>query len=393
MEFEQEIFEIARLIVREKNGQITPEEKVVLDRWRQHSERNACLYERYQDPVYWENKFSGRSGEKVGKAFLRFSAQVDRIQRKHFLRVRLAYAAMICVPLLILTLLIRDYRHASVEPVLYTAIQPGTTKAVLVLGDGREVELTGQEKKLTETGTTVWAGSNGITYHNEGKTSGTIKMNVIRIPRGGEYKLQFSDSTRVWLNSESEIRFPVRFSGNSREVYVKGEVYFEVAPNTACPFVVKTDIAKVEVLGTSFNVRCYASENVMAATLVEGQVRVFDGGNEQAVIRPGQQGEVERGREGIRVLEVDISKYTAWKEGRFAFSNQTLGEIMNMLARWYDIEVGFDSEETRAITFTGDLKRYDDFGHIIRMLEITRKIRCDVSGNYVFIRKAATSKE
>lgn len=391
---EHEIFKISRLIAREKSGRITEPEKDALDEWCKSSKRNARLYARYQDPGYFRDKFAGRDEGEAGKAFLRFSAQTDRIEKKRRLKIRFAYAAAVCIlPLLTLVFVLQNNDPAVTAPVQYTAIQPGTTKALLILGDGKEVELTGQNGKLAEAGSLISMDSSGISYRDKEKTTVTTVMNTIRIPHGGEYKLSLSDSTRVWLNSETEIRFPVHFTGNVREVYVKGEAYFEVVRNPARPFIVKTDIARVEVLGTSFNVRQYSDENAMVTTLVEGRVRLAGRSNVQAVLRPGQQSVIGTDSKDIRVSEVDVTKYTAWKEGRFAFSGQTLGEIMNMLARWYDIDYKFDSEATRSITFTGDLKRYDDFSEIIRMLELTRKIKCEVTGNQIFIREAGTDKE
>lgn len=387
MGFYQEIYEMARLIVREKSGKITPDEKALLDEWRHRSDRNARLYEKYNEPVFFRDKIIAEDSRMVGPAFLRFSAHTEQIRRRRIFRNIAVCAVAILLPALLLPFLLQDRDLKPEIRIQHMAIQPGSAKAVLILGNGQEVDLSGSEKNITEDETAISVDGTGISYKNKGKRTEVPAMNVIRIPRGGEYRLRLSDSTQVWLNSETEIRFPVYFSGNTREVYVKGEAYFEVTPDAGHPFIVRTEMAEVKVLGTSFNVRQYDDEALMLATLVEGKIQLSNHTG-VAVLHPGQQAEFYPGKAQIGVSEVDVTKYTAWKEGRFAFSNQSLGEIMNMLARWYDIQVDFDSEATRQITLTGDLKRYGDFANIIRMLEITKKVKCEVNGNSVFVRKA-----
>lgn len=392
MGFNQEIYEIARLIVREKTGKITPGEKALLDEWRHRSDRNARLYEKYNEPDFFRDKITTEDSRISRLAFQRFSAHTEQIRRRRIFKGIAVCAVALLLPLLLVPFLLQDHDREPEILVQNVTIQPGSAKAVLILGSGQEIDLTGNEKNITENETAISVDGTGISYENKSKRAEAPVMNVIRIPRGGEYKLRLSDSTQVWLNSETEIRFPVYFSGNTREVYVKGEAYFEVAPDARHPFIVKTGMAEVKVLGTSFNVRQYDGEEKMLATLIEGKVELSNH-TDFAVLNPGQQGEVHPEETKIGISEVDVSKYIAWKEGRFAFSNQPLGEIMNMLARWYDIQVDFDSESTRQITFTGDLKRYEDFANIIHMLEITKKVKCEVRGNSVFVRKAPGTGE
>lgn len=392
MEFDQEIYEMSRLIVREKTGKITPDEKALLDEWCRRSDRNARLYKKYNNPDFFREKIIAKDSRIARLAFQCFSARTEQLRRRRIFRRIAVCAVAILLPVLSLPFLLQDYSSKPEILVQNMVIQPGSAKAVLILGSGQEVELAGSERNIMEDETSISVNGARISYKNKGKYTETPTMNVIRIPRGGEYRLSLSDSTQVWLNSETEIHFPVYFSGNTREVYVKGEAYFEVTPDVEHPFIVRTEMAAVEVLGTSFNVRQYDNEAKMLATLVEGKIRLSND-TDFAVLNPGQQAEVCTDEALIEVSEVDVTKYTAWKEGRFAFSNQSLGEIMNMLARWYDIQVYFDSEATRQITLTGDLKRYENFANIIRMLEITNKVKCEISGNSVLIKKAPSMGE
>ena len=188
----------------------------------------------------------------------------------------------------------------------------------------------------------------------------------------------------MYLNSESELRYPVNFVGRDRRVYLSGEAYFDVTQNKEHPFIVEMKNSVVRVLGTSFDVRAYADEEVLT-TLVQGVVR-FSAGKESVVLEPGKQAILDKLGQ-IETREVDTYLYTAWKEGVFAFKKQRLEEIMKVVARWYDVNVFWENISQKEVTFTGKMKRYDDFSKVVEMLEMTGNTEFVVRENNIFIRE------
>jgi ferric-dicitrate binding protein FerR (iron transport regulator) len=168
-------------------------------------------------------------------------------------------------------------------------------------------------------------------------------------------------------------------------VRLSGEAYFEVAREASLPFRVECSGSVVEVLGTSFNVRAYEDEGETRATLVEGSVRFYASGR-GVVLRAGEQGVVSRdGRPWKR--EVDVELYTGWKDGFFAFDRGRLEDVMRDIARWYKIEVVFEEPELGDISFSGVVRRYEEFNTVVRMLEMTGDTRFSVEGNVVTIHR------
>lgn len=177
-----------------------------------------------------------------------------------------------------------------------------------------------------------------ISLEEHSSATTPAQLMALSIPRGHDYHLTLADGTQVWINAESRLEFPDRFTGNTREVRLKGEAYFEVKKDAKRPFIVHTDYLTTQVLGTSFNVRAYSSRDA-AVTLVSGRVKV-NAGEMSKTLSPGQQASLAS--TGMSVKEVDTYPITQWKEGFFYFDNQSLFRIMQDLARWYNVNVSFD---------------------------------------------------
>src|SRR5690606_21510198 len=183
-------------------------------------------------------------------------------------------------------------------------------------------------------------GKNGEIVYEEGeargKPDGTV-YNMLKVPNGGEYSLTLSDGSKVWLNAASQLRYPVSFTGKTRDVELSGEAYFEIARNKQKPFRVHFNKATVEVLGTHFNVNAYGNDDVHAVTLLEGSVKVLKDGH-SVLIRPGQEA-VLAGTEQVKVKQVVAEDAIAWKNGYFVFAGEDIRSIMKKLSRWYDFTV------------------------------------------------------
>ena len=161
------------------------------------------------------------------------------------------------------------------------------------------------------------------------------EYNSLKIPVGGFYKLVLSDGTKVWLNADSELKYPVRFVGGKREVYLKGEGYFQVSKDSCRQFIVHLQNSEITVLGTAFNVSAYEDEAHVYTTLEEGRVAFYSRQNKQRILlKPGMQSDMEVATGKTVVSEVDPSLYSAWIEGRFVFQSLDLESILRQLQRW-----------------------------------------------------------
>lgn len=278
----------------------------------------------------------------------------------------------------------------SVELSETSMLSPGTPKAYILFSSGQRMDLTTTEHDtmIMEKGMQVRVGSSGKISYIPGDSGSILKQeivyNTIVVPRGGEYKLELADGTLVWLNSDSELRYPVKFAGSQRDVWLKGEGYFEVSKNPEKPFRVVVDDMIVKVLGTSFNINAYKDRGNILTTLVSGKVDIQDmSGKSLVVMSPNQQVDFRYGK--ISVQEVDVTRFVSWIDGKFYFNDMTLENIMSQLQRWYDIEVFFVDEELKSYPFTGVIRRDFTAGQIFEIIEKTTRVKFNVRGKCVTV--------
>ena len=266
-------------------------------------------------------------------------------------------------------------------------IEAGTPRAVLFMEQGERIDLSllAGDTILNKGDVRIRLDSSkSVTYEQVKGTPAKVEYNTIVVPRKGEYQLILADGSKVYLNSESRLRFPTCFEGKERRVYLEGEGYFEVARDSAKPFIVEAKEVDVRVLGTSFNVNTYVSERAIRTTLVSGKVRVGDrltGKGE--VILPGQQ---VVWKDGVfATKEVDTSIYTAWIDGKFYFEGATLEEITAQLERWYDIDFFFTSDNVKHFAFAGVINKEYSGNKIFSIIEKTTQVHFNVNGRVVTV--------
>lgn len=268
-------------------------------------------------------------------------------------------------------------------------ITPGRSYAIVTLADGRQFTLGKEIHEIEESnGIILYSNAGKLIYPaNHKNEKDEIVYNMVTIPRGGEYCLELSDGTKVWLNAETELRFPVSFLGMDREVYLKGEAYFEVNRDEEHPFVVHTSMGSVKVLGTSFNVRDYVDEREVVTTLECGKV-VYSSGDsgKEVTLRPGYQ-VTDKKTSPLYVRKVDPLQYTGWREGKYVFEDIALENIMRTLARWYDIEVVYADPVVKSLHFTGDLERYENINVFLNFIETGGDVKFKTEGKTVMIDK------
>ena len=337
-------------------------------------------------------KLSGQSyGENSEEEFLYLEKSIyDRKSRRMTLRWSIAASIILLVGLFVGRTIngVRDIHEE--QELAKSVMQPGTSKAILMMADGKEVVLEqGQNLNiLLNERVRVATSSQGIVYEEHGKGMVTEEYNKLTTPVGGEYSLVLSDGTKVFLNADSELRYPVEFSDGKRIVDLKGEAYFEVHKDSLRPFIVRMNGAKVTVLGTSFNVNTYGDDGQIYTTLVNGSVRVSSVKNGQAeVLKPGMQSVMDVQSGQLTVREVDVEPYVAWREGRFVFRAMTLDLIMRQLQRWYDFEVFYQNPELKDYEFRGVIKRDMDLDKVLSVIKVTTNVDFEVKGKVITIIK------
>ncbi|MGX5690683.1 FecR family protein [Arcticibacter tournemirensis] len=270
------------------------------------------------------------------------------------------------------------------------SITYGSNKAVLTLADGSKVFLDGTSGGTIARQAGIEISKEGegqIVYHaiSGNAKASTNSFNTMQTPRGGIYQIELPDGTRVWLNSASTLKYPLSFSGRERRVELEGEAYFEVTDNKTMPFKVACKGQLVEVLGTHFNINSYGDEIASKTTLLEGSVRIssVETGNYK-IILPGQQAIVRHA--DLTVRNVDPENTIAWKNGLFQFDNEDIRTIMNKIARWYDVEVSYESE-LKSMRFGGTVSRYSDLQKVLKKLELTNTIHFKIEGRRITVMK------
>jgi len=254
-------------------------------------------------------------------------------------------------------------------------ISPGGNIATLTLADGSKISLTDAENgQLAEqSGIKINKTADGqlvYTVSNSENSSKSLPYNTIETPPGGQYQVNLPDGSKVWLNSASSLRYPVRFTGTERRVEISGEAYFEVAHNSKMPFRVINNSQTVEVLGTHFNIMAYPDESSTNTTLLEGSVKIIKE-NKSKIIAPGQQTRVMNGN--IDVLSVDVNEAVAWKDGFFMFKNEDIQSIMRQISRWYNLEVQYQGNIPKKF-FGVKISRSRNVSEVLEVLESTGSI-------------------
>ena len=375
---------IATLLVHAKQGELAEEERRALEAWRKAARENEALYRKVLAADFEPAHAEMHSHFDAEAAYCAVRALCRRRARR-----RVAYWISGVAAVCLLAVGLAGYWMALPEEqapqmLAEAIIPPGEAKAELILADGASVFLgTGvQDSVFEQPGARVHTSGKHLNYVKGARTA-EMQYNILRIPRGGEYTVVLQDGTAVQLNSASELRYPVQFVGDERRVYLSGEAYFEVAKDSRHPFIVETGNTEIEVLGTSFNISAYAEEQRTETTLVEGAVRFSAGGGE-VTLAPGEQGVWDAaGRLDKR--EVDVYPYIAWTEGKFVFRKRSLEEVMRIVSRWYNVDVVFESEEPRGISFSGNIRRYEDFSQVVRMLEMTGGLEFRIVERTIYI--------
>lgn len=327
-----------------------------IENWPAHLGSKEDVQQRMHEKIRLELDFDKKEETKV----------IPLYQKSFF-----KYAVAASVALLItFTAFFNQQKTTPVVAAVPNKIEVGTDKAMLTLEDGSTVVL---EKGKVYNNKNVNSTGKELLYNKSNSDSKKVAYNYLTIPRGGQFAITLSDGTKVWLNSETKLKFPVSFTeGKTRGVeLVYGEAYFEVSPSTAhngAGFTVFQKSQKINVIGTQFNVKAYKDDSNIATTLVEGKVEMEFANVKQNLI-PNQRANFDLKTHKVKIAKVDVYSEICWKDGVFSFEDKPLDEIMKVLSRWYDIEVKFDNESIKKEKFNGVLIKDRNIDEILRSIK------------------------
>jgi transmembrane sensor len=267
-------------------------------------------------------------------------------------------------------------------------VSPGNNKAVLILANGKKINLAGLSNGqiASQTGMQITKTANGQLLYKtiESTISTDLKpeFNTIEVPIGGQWQVILPDHSKVWLNALSRITYPLHFTGHERKVKISGEAYFEVSHNAKMPFKVEAGSQTVEVLGTHFNIMAYADEKLIKTTLLEGSVKVSDGKATRLLV-PGEQAQVSNGEIEVN-HDVDVEGVVAWKNGYFKF-DENLETIMAKVAKWYDVDVVYQVKPDPGIVYAGKVSRSKNISSLLKIIAFNGDVHFKIEGRRVTV--------
>ena len=374
-------------------GKASPEQIELIRDWLDTSQENRDLFERLSKTHYqlahvqtWKRIDSLQGKEKL-------NSRLKKQKKSFHWKYLVSGVAAACLILFAVTRFI-PHEPSPEKTILDLAqVKSGSPKATLIFDNGKKIQLNADDTfEIKIKNTIVKDGENtGLKYElsdslSTRATDETVEYNTLVVSRGGEYILTLSDGTKVWLNSETELKYPVRFTGNTREVSVKGEAYFEVTKNRHKPFTVQSDAMRVRVLGTTFNFKSDKNCRVAEATLIEGEIEVKGNKEEgQIILAPGQRAELNKKSGRLTVKQVDAKLDAVWHDNLIPFQKADIFTITKALERFYDVKIILSPDIRADKTYSGVLRRKSTIDSVLTSLQNSIPIDYKIVGSNIFI--------
>jgi len=391
---EKEQFEIAKIIADYLSGKISDKEMIKLHQWIALSESNRELFDRLSDENFRKEKGEKLKSFDIEQAWRNITEQMPHLKQTPAVKtgksIYFRFTRIAAASVLLIAGLYSIYTYTN-RGELKTIDFNSRYEAQLKLSDGRVVDLTAIDGEIT-----LGSGSKRVKnsmdileYNREENLSkpNLTEYNEVAISFGRGYKVVLSDGTLVHLNSLSKLRFPVNFSADSREVYLEGEAYFEVTKDNLRPFIVKTELLDVKVLGTKFNITSYNDDNLLTTTLVEGSVKISSSKFDEVTLSPNEQLSYNKVSSEVAREIVDVSYYTSWKEGSFRFKDIRLEDLMKIVQRLYNVDVIYSDRDIKEYMIGCNINRYEKIDPVLRIIEANGKLNVKIKGRVITISK------
>ena len=385
---------IASLIIKQHRGELTVAESIELEQWANENAANRELLQQLTNDellrqeliAFYEAEESKETiWKKIDDATTETTQAVPLYAPRHnkyrYLAAAVAVGAVFTTVFYFWSQ--NKTTPTNTTPVAKAAVNdvmPGGNKAILKLSDGKTIVLdNAQNGLLTQQGAVQIEKRDGQLVYKQSAAATEPLYNTLGTPAGGQFQLKLPDGTWVWLNASSFIMYPTAFTGKERRVAVYGEAYFEVAKDAGKPFKVNVltsggetrNGTEVEVLGTHFNINAYSNEALVKTSLLEGKVKIISdyfNGKQSAILKPGQQAQVEvEGKMKVKD-NASMEEVVAWKNGEFLFQSADIGTLMRQVARWYDIDVRYPNGMPKD-KFSGKIGRNVNLSQLLEILK------------------------
>lgn len=377
---------IIYLLSQDRKGELNLQEKAELNQWLVEP-KNRRLYHKLRDKQDEDAALTLLQSYNVESELKKVHRTIAKPNATVRMKSNYWRFSAIAASLLIFVAA-AYYIYVSQTPKNKEQIVPGSDMATLILENGTKIALDtigDVLSNLHHIRISTDANQRPV-YEFLGNETAMSGSHIIQTPRGGEYRVLLPDGSKVWLNAESSLEYPMDFLTN-RAVKLTGEAYFDV--NTMetqkgfAPFTVELPDHKLEVLGTQFNVNSYSERPFTETTLVEGRVNILSK-QKQTELRPGEQAIVKRGETEILVHKVDTREFSDWKDGHFYFDDAPIQHIMNKVSKWYDVDVEYVGDITNE-GFGGEVSRFDNLEELLSLLEMTEKVHFKIEGRRVIV--------
>ncbi len=376
---------IYQFIIDRLIGEESPEGALELDRWLAQATHHQQLYGAYEKLWHETRRLYRIDEPDLDSCLQRFESRCYPAKRK--MPRWLHYAAVLAIPLMC-SVAIYMFYFSKKSSELETLFVHNQNKVELVLANGEKIVLSemSDRERLTAEGIRMNSDNNTLSYDSQSASpaASSLQYNVLSIPRGADYSLILSDGTKIFLNAESELRYPIRFTDRERKVFLKGEAYFDVARDTLKPFIVNTQQLDIEVLGTAFNVMAYTDLPKIETTLERGCVRVKSGEN-QLILHPGMQAVYQKDKATLLSQEVNTQLYTGWKDAKIIFEDLRLEDLLQKLSRWYDFNIFYLNSRVKDIQLTGSISKHEHISTILELLETMGKVKFTIHDRTVTV--------
>lgn len=283
-------------------------------------------------------------------------------------------------------------KKTPVSPVAQ-AVTPGRERAKIIFDDGTAIDLEkiNSDTVISRGSIQIFKGKDRSVHYRavaNANTGSRPVYNTIVTPKGGEYQVELPDGSRVWLNAQTSLRYPVNFQGKTRQVELDGEAYFDVAKYSKngqpLPFIVLTRNQQLEVLGTVFNINSF--NNSVTTTLVEGKVKVqaLKGSSQAKILRPNEQSVYREQPNSFTITPVDPLYATSWRNGNFSFDRASILEVMGSIARWYDVDVEYEGKFTNKF-FSGTISKFEQIDKLLKTIALTGDVHFKREGRRLIV--------
>lgn len=376
----------ADLLYKWATDSLDKTEREVLETWASGNPKRQKYLQQLRDPQFLEQEYHQLKATDSRSAMAEMQARIDRYRLSSRLRIAgrrwIARAAAVAV-IAVAGATIWYHQYTKVTPpVLSKEIQQAMQASRRSGAEGAQIAsvdrisprqravITRQLKRYhidSEFAKRLMQARKVTTYHDK------------------EFWLTLDDGTLVHLNYDSRLIYPEKFGSGQRDVILEGEAYFMVAKDRSRPFIVHTPRGDVKEYGTEFNVSTRGKDGSTLVVLVSGSISVTPTGGREQMMRPGQMTTLTG--ESVMTSTVDTQPYVAWNTGEFSFIDWPLERIMNVLARWYSLEINYGSDDIRNLQFSGNFSRYEDIAPTIETIHNVTGLRIEIHGNTITINK------